>query len=466
MQIKRAIVSLAVALVTAGPIVPAAAGDPSPPRGSSAQRTGVTDVIARRPAATEKSCTPRICVHYTTTGRHAAARRFAGKVRTIVDGIHLAYKKAGYLTPLSDHGVGGDDRTDIYLRDVGARGSRCLTDDPRRPLRSNTWAFCVLDNNFSHREFPVGTPTANLKVTAAHEYFHAIQLAYDSHEDGWIRESTATWAADQLFPSSARMRQYLTHSPMSEPTTPLDSYLGELHGFPAGTAILWRYLSEHFPTAEGGMPTFVRNVWRRLDAHPRAQDDYSLQGLEEVLGERGTTLTKELAAFADANRHPADSYVDGADYEPSALGVDRLLTAASPGPKSGSKDLDHLTSYTVRFTPGPVPAQTHWQLTLVLDLDDLSTGSAAMVTRYLADGTTKSQRVVLDASGAATLPVAGDFASYRYVEVTLVNASSRTDRCGTDESFPLFSCSGKPLDDNRPATATGTMTQVVPPPRG
>jgi hypothetical protein len=37
-----------------------------------------------------------------------------------------------------------------------------------------------------------------LKVTAAHEFFHAVQFAYDIGEDGWLMESTATWMEEHV----------------------------------------------------------------------------------------------------------------------------------------------------------------------------------------------------------------------------------------------------------------------------
>ena len=57
----------------------------------------------------------------------------------------------------------------------------------------------MLDNDYSRREFPTNTPLENMHVTAAHEYFHAVQFAYDFFEDGWFMEATATWAEDELF---------------------------------------------------------------------------------------------------------------------------------------------------------------------------------------------------------------------------------------------------------------------------
>ncbi|KAA1420894.1 hypothetical protein F0U44_00650 [Nocardioides humilatus] len=478
MQLKRAIVSLAVALVAAASLTgPVAVADPEREDGARAAAPGATDIFKRpRPSADKRACTPRICVHWTTSGKHAPPGKdgnrnkvpdFVEKVRSTVDGIHQAYKKAGYLTPLGDHNIAGDDRTDVYLRNVGERGSRCYTDPPGA-VPERTWAYCVLDNNFSHAEFPTGNALANLKVTAAHEYFHAIQMAYDAHADGWLWESTAAWAADQLFPNLTRRLQSLGNSPFSDSLTPLDTYEGQLHGYPAGVGIFWRYLSEHYPLAEGGMPTLVRNVWRRLDTRTAAPGTYSLQALTEVLDERGTNLSTELAAFADANRHPGDpgSYVNGSAYPVADPGVIRTLSASAPGPVGGSKSLDHLTSSTVRFVPHTTLTASTWRLNLAFDLAVLVTRPVAMVTQFRQDGTPMApRRIALNGAGDGSLVLPFDITTYKYVEVTLVNASDRTGDCGTHDSLPSYSCQGDPLDDNLVASVSGTLTQVPPPPR-
>ena len=36
--------------------------------------------------------------------------------------------------------------------------------------------------------------------TAAHEIMHAIQDAFDACEDPWLKEATATWAEDKVYP--------------------------------------------------------------------------------------------------------------------------------------------------------------------------------------------------------------------------------------------------------------------------
>lgn len=72
-------------------------------------------------------------------------------------------------------------------------------------------AYCVVDNDYAVEEFGVrNTPLENLQVTVAHEYFHAVQFAYDFYEaagssrrprpgsrTSCTTASTTTWATSR-----------------------------------------------------------------------------------------------------------------------------------------------------------------------------------------------------------------------------------------------------------------------------
>ena len=137
--------------------------------------------------------------------------------------------------------------TDIYLADIGPEAlyGYCTTDEPLAENEWDAWAYCVLDNDYAANEFTTGTPMQNMRVTAAHEYFHAVQFGYDAFEDGWFMEATATWAEDELFDDIDDNLQYLSAGPLGQPWVPLDWFGGSHH---YGDWIWFRYLSERFPS--------------------------------------------------------------------------------------------------------------------------------------------------------------------------------------------------------------------------
>ena len=128
-------------------------------------------------------------------------------------------------------------------------------------------AYCVLDDDYYISQFRVSGPMDPLKVTAAHEFFHAVQFAYDIGEDGWFMESTATWMEEHVYDQINDNRQYLTTSPLAQPMIPLD----QTSGFRVyGAWIFWQFLTEYFGSAAPD-PNIVRAVWRKADGSPTGQ---------------------------------------------------------------------------------------------------------------------------------------------------------------------------------------------------
>lgn len=407
------------------------------------------DRLLARPAATRRACTPRICVHWRPRDVARADRNdngvpdYVDSVRRTVDRVHTTYRRAGYRPPKRDGRRGGDERTDIYLADVGSRGlyGYCTSDQERFGRGFDIWAYCVLDNDYSSRQFPTNTPRQNMQVTAAHEYFHAVQFGYDATEDAWLMESTATWVEDEVFDRVDDNVQYLPEGPMSRPRVPMDKVTG-LHFY--GVWIFFRHLTERYAAERGALPRLVLDVWRRADASPGAPDRYSLQAIEEALAARGTTLREQFARFSDANLRPADTYEEGAanNYPATPPWTSRALSPDSPSANAQLR-LDHLTSATARVRPDGIAAD--WELEVVLDLPPRRRGSAAVVTVNGTDGSADTTLVPLarDGDGSVTVPFSSS--TVGSVDVTLVNASRRMRDCG---GRTAYSCDGRSRDDD------------------
>ncbi|MBD0317910.1 MAG: hypothetical protein ICV71_05245, partial [Thermoleophilia bacterium] len=196
-----------------------------------ARPTARRDAIHGYTAPARRACGPHFCFWWVTKG--VDAPRLADRNRNrIPDWVEMTravfarvwrteVERLGYRRPLSDllardHGPNG--KLDVYIADVGADGlyGYCTSDDPRRRWRRAVSAFCVVDDDFAAGQFE-GTATGRraLEVTAAHEFFHAVQYAYDWLEDLWFMEGTATWIEDEVFDDVNDNRQYLRTSPLS-----------------------------------------------------------------------------------------------------------------------------------------------------------------------------------------------------------------------------------------------------------
>jgi hypothetical protein len=415
------------------------------------------DRLLARPAATQQTCTADNCYHWLTTGADAVPAQddnadgtpdYVEQVIEAVDGVHDTYVAAGYRAPKSDGVAGGNAKTDIYLEDVYDDGlyGYCTSDAPNPPANGpyDTWAYCVLDNDYA--DFPTNTPLENLQVTAAHEYFHAVQFGYDAAEDSWLMEATATWAEDELFDDVDDNLQYLSESPLKKPGQPLDTFNDA--GAQYGTWIFFRFLTEQLDAAEGGMPTLVRDIWRRADSVNGAdKDEYSIQAVANTLADYGYDFAGVYGLFSAANRAPALSYDEGAaNHYPSAgpAATVKLSSAKKDSGWQGAK-LRHLSSITPRYVPGRGLGSSAWKLKLSFDLPSRSTSPAAVVTVVRRSGAPQVTVVPLNAQGDATRTVPFGSRAVKYVEVTLANAGTSYD-CWTGGAY---SCQGSSLDDGR-----------------
>ena len=414
-------------------------------------------------AVVQDACGTYVCVHWVEDGSSDATDpAFAHQTLQILESIDARYRAAGYRGPEPDQGQGGDSRTDIYLANLGAMGfyGYCATDlaadgQPSYVAGSAVAPYCVFDNDFAEFDRPA---EQSLEVTAAHEYFHAVQFGYDFNDDFWAYETTATWIEDEMYDDINDNLQYLPYGQMGDPAAsvglqsegtlvPLD-YV-DFFGFPYpyGNWTFWRYLTEKYPASQAGLPTLVRTFWQNLDTTGGAPDSYSLQALDQTLAARGTSTAAEYAGFSTANRTPATSYSEGASYPTPALAFGPVALSRTSPTASQTVTLDHLTSATGAF----LPFSPSGNLKVRVDMAPARTGAAAIVLVLGKDGSAQRVPVALNSSGTGQVQVPFGSARVDHVEVTLVNGSSAMRDCYSDPLFQ-YSCGGFGVQDGRSAT--------------
>jgi hypothetical protein len=405
--------------------------------------------VTKRPQADVYQDFGSVRVHWMSTDT-AITAAWVAKVGQVVNHVLSTYAGAGYRAPESDGTRGGGDGLlDIYLVDFAAQAQYgyglygfCDTDvspDPEGPY--DTWAYCAFDHTFE--QFP-RTPTANLKVTAAHELFHATQFAYDYNEDAWFMEATAVWAEDEVYDSINDNLQYLAESPLRQPGQSLDQFGDGLRQY--GEWIFFRYLSERYTKKQGGMPTIVRKIWERADGSAGGTDDYSIQAVSNEIDHRGTDLRRVYAQFADANRRPGQTYSEGSFYRRSPA-KGQTFTPKAHDTGWQSTRVDHLATRTYAVRPGAKLAER--RLRVQVDLPAKKLGSAAVLTWYDAKGKAHRSMVKLSKDGEGSAVVKFGSKKVSRVDLTLSNASTRS-RCwqGAVDGVE-FSCRGVPRDDRQ-----------------
>lgn len=400
------------------------------------------------------SCGKYVCVHWVTktidappAGWAATTLKQMGKVWAFeIGGL-------GYRKPLADGTRGGNAKLDVYLKEVGSKGYYGYCAPEKKVYHYTATGYCVLDDDFDPAQF--GAPAINsLKVTAAHEFFHASQFAYDYSEDPWLMESTATWMEERYADSINDNRQYLPKSQVAKPETPLDIWVnGDVPQY--GNWVWWEYLTARLGNG------LVKSVWERCGSYKGAPDDYSTRALVKILKTKGTFAAR-FGAYASGNTVPGKFYSEGAAWGLAApmAATFNLDPAASSGPQT--INVDHLSSRNVQAVPGSTVTGTNQKLRIAVDGPDVAGLPVAVALVVKTDGTVVQTPVVLDATGVGTLDVPFDATTVASVNVTFANAGwqSVSGSCFQHlQDNTQYSCAGVPAYNAQ--TFGYTLTQVT-----
>ncbi len=418
-----------------------------------------------RPRQARNTCTvdpqpeEHLCLWWEPTGPHAPADLdtddngvpdFVDTARSELDLIwDRVVTRGGYRAPLPDED-GVDERLDVYLADIGGGGlyGFCAPEQLVQGLSAS--GYCVLDNDYAAAQFPSLTVEDNLRVTAAHEFFHAVQFAYDSAEDPWLMEGTAAWIEDEIYDQINDNQQFISGGTLTNPRVSLDASGGKRADF-YHPWTWWRFLSEQHPAQHGsGLPVIIRDIWERVDATDRKHDQDSLHATVKAIASLGDGFTATVAAYGEAKRHPHDAFEEGAAW-PTVPLIRRFTVRGGSRTSRKATRLPHLTSQTFSFVPGARTAGAAWHLKVPVDAPHRRTGSDAQVSVVYLDGRREVTRIALNVRGNGRIVVPFSSSQVERVELTLTNASQRYS-CwhGT-----YLACRGRPLDDGRRTTFRG-----------
>ena len=398
-------------------------------------------------------CGPHVCVHWVSETDDAPDNTaWVKRTLSVMNATwNQVVGKMGYRPPPSDKGLGpkrngGNGKLDVYLKDLGARGEDgyCTPESLRKNPRYKFQAisYCVLDEDFAASQYG-RAPYQTLKVTAARQFFHAVQNGYDFAEDRWLLDSTAAWMEERLADSVNANRAHLAAGQVALPWRPLDTY--DKDGAPhLGNWAFWEYLSRRYGTS------IVRTMWEK-SAQRGNRNTYSVQTLKELLKSRGG-FASVYRSFVLANLKPQGAYPEGKHWPRADQHLDRLDRA---NPRvSHDVTLDHLSAYHLVARPGADLKDRRWVLRVVVDGPARETAPAVVVSVQRKKSVSRTT-MPLGKSGKGSLRVPFSAGSIRKVTVTVINGSTRY-RCyrASQDDNPQFSCLGKPRDDDRQFAVT------------
>lgn len=316
-------------------------------------------------------------VHYDLTGYHAISGTdadgsgrpdYAEEIAAAFDSAYaVIIGEMGFLPPPGDNSVDGDEY-DVYIQNIpGAYGWTNF----ETMISADRWVtYIEVDNDYTD------TPTPGLdgaRVTAAHEFFHAVQLGYigrdddfnGSLDDVFLMEAGSTWMEDAVYDDVNDYLFYLG-SFFNADNRPFDYAYG-IHMY--GLCVWF-----HFLEKRTGGREIVRDIWEALLAEP------AMEAMGTALWAEGFDLAEELQLFRGWN------YMTGYRSDPL-----RFYPEGETWPLvrlAGTFAVDYDTSFTTstayctgryyRFigsdgdTAVVIPVHTGWQLKLASQQATLS----------------------------------------------------------------------------------------------
>ena len=255
-------------------------------------------------------------------------QRIPGTADAFVDSVGAVFNYAwtyeidslGYTPPPLEN----DGYFHVYIQDLSFRGEYGETDPldtitPGPPPRYST--FILIDKDFSN-VFEPSRGIPGLKVTAAHEFHHTIQLGSYAFwgNDLYFYEMTSVWMEGVVYNEVKDYLQYLrvfdgstkqfTEQPLGQFATP-DLSFNTYSGLIEYSRGIWgKFIQKHFSR------NAMRRTWEHMKTIP------SIPAIDAAMSDYGSSLRQAFFDWSLWNLHTgpkADTvnyYPDGKLYPP------------------------------------------------------------------------------------------------------------------------------------------------------
>ncbi|MBN1154094.1 hypothetical protein JXB12_04155 [candidate division KSB1 bacterium] len=288
----------------------------------NSEQQSVLKTFISRPELTYNAVSPsgQFRVHYEKSGYSSVSPvdvNPANDIPDFVDAVMESFDQSHHYqttvlrfeSPPTDNGAGGGDEFDIYIKNFSRIYGQTVFEKTLPGDTNRYISYIEIDNNY------YGFPTSGLdgmRVTSAHEYFHAIQMGYKFLPDDdpfwedevFYYEISSTWMEDMVYDEINDYYFYLDNF-FNFINKPFDTYDGS---YEYGNC-LWN----HMLTQKYGA-SIVKEIWNEIVNYP------VLEAIERALVKYNTTFLDELIDYSIWNYHTgsrADTinyYEEGASY--------------------------------------------------------------------------------------------------------------------------------------------------------
>lgn len=304
------------------------------------------------------SPTGRFRIHYDTAGVNAPAlitpgpngQRIPGTVEKFVDSVANTFEQIWSLqidslhleAPPSDGPQGGGPEYDIYVEELGTDMFGETSWNPTTDLVENGVCqrfstYITVDNDFVGYRTP---GMDGLRVTAAHEFFHAVQVGSYGvwtnvpSSNFYFYELSSVWMEHVAFQEIHDYYYYLPkfflyYRDSQDRSYPFTKFDGAYRGYER--AVWAFFLSEKFGR------DIIREIWVGMKQTP------VIPATASALERRGTALEQEFADFSLWNFYTGDRadptryYNEGSSfprYKPNVsmdfIGSQAVIGSAAP----------------------------------------------------------------------------------------------------------------------------------------
>jgi hypothetical protein len=282
--------------------------------------------VASRPEREKTLATPsgHFLLHWDETGEHAVPLLdslnngipdYIDSAMVVLEDVwRIEIDSLGFQPPFNSEGL-PIETYDIYFSELASKGWYGVTwpdydDIPALPGLNFT-SYIELDRDYDSGFYTLGLD--GLRVTAAHEFNHAIQLCYNfREEDLFFYEMTSTWLEEVLYPDVNDYFQYLSLIFNDVSNTAFDRYQSINDPYPYANALYLYMLGK-----EKGNE-IVSMVWEEI------KNDKVMKALPNTLTKNGISWLESLSTYGTWLYYTGDRSQEGR-YFPEAAYYDQIM---------------------------------------------------------------------------------------------------------------------------------------------
>ncbi|KAF0140496.1 MAG: hypothetical protein FD122_2390 [Stygiobacter sp.] len=264
------------------------------------KQKSVLAALVQRPTTDTSFVSPsgKFRIHFNKTGSNALGYDLKEFAKAADSSYNYEVNILKYPAPPADNGLGGDDRCDIYIQDLGYGNYGETVMDENDKLKGPS--FITIENDFAGC-YTNGIPAAS--VTIAHELHHAIQMGnyIFRAEDLYFYEITSTSMEEFVFDE---VNDYYNYIPIYFRDT--DKALARNNGY---NLAIWNiFLRNRFGDK------IIKDIW---EAMPNMR---AVEAFSKVLSNYDTSLKVEFnrfglwCYFTNARAVPGKYFEEAANY--------------------------------------------------------------------------------------------------------------------------------------------------------